>query len=150
MRRRPAAPALTAPPVLADTGLLFALHAANDPFNSLARRWLASFDGQLHTVGGVLAETAWQLPARHRAQVAELVRRGAVQVHAPNAAGYARMAQLLDKYADLDPDWADIELLWLAETTGIHRIATLDGADFGVYRVHGRQRFEIVWPPRAA
>jgi predicted nucleic acid-binding protein len=149
MRRR-AVPASTATPVLADTGLLFALHAANDPFNTLARRWVASFDGQLHTVGSVLAETAWQLPARHRAQVADLVRRGAVQVHSPDAAGYARMAQLLNKYADLDPDWADIELVWLAEATGIHRIATLDGADFGVYRLHGRQRFDIVWPPGAA
>lgn len=145
MRRR-AAPALTAAPVLADTGLLFALHAANDPFHALALSWVAGFAGQLHTVGGVLAETAWQLPARHRARVADLVRLGAVQVHAPDAAGYARMAQLLDKYADLDPDWADIELLWLAETTGIRRIATLDGADFGVYRLHGRQRFDIVWP----
>lgn len=145
MARR-SVPAATAAPVLADTGLLFALHAANDPFNALARTWVASFDGQLHTVSSVLAETAWQLPARHRARVADLVRRGAVQVHAPDTAGYARMAQLLDKYADLDPDWADIELLWLAEATGIHRIATLDAADFGVYRLHGRQRFDIVWP----
>jgi len=145
MRRR-ALSAPTAAPVLADTGLLFALHAANDPYNALARSWVASFAGQLHTVGSVLAETAWQLPARHRALVADLVRRGAVQVHAPDAAGYARIAQLLGKYADVDPDWADIELVWLAETTGIHRVATLDVADFGAYRIHGRQRFDIVWP----
>jgi hypothetical protein len=56
------------------------------------------------------------------------------------------MAELLSKYADLDPDWADVELLWLAETIGVRRIATLDAADFGVYRIHGRKSFHIVWP----
>ena len=32
---------------------------------------------------------------------------------------------------------------WLAEATGIHRIATLDVADFNVYRINGRKRFEL-------
>jgi predicted nucleic acid-binding protein len=136
----------SAEPVLVDTGLLFALHAANDPHHAHARSWVAGFDGTLHTVGSVLAETAWQLPPRRRALVADLVRRGVVQVHAPDVPGFARMAQLLTKYADLDPDWADIELVWLAEATGIRRIATLDVSDFGVYRIGGRQRFDIVWP----
>lgn len=139
-----------AEPVLVDTGLLVALHAAGDPFHLLARSWVAGFGGRLHTVCSVLAETAWQLPSHHRAMVADLARCGAVQVHAPDAAGYARMAHLLGKYADLDPDWADIELLWLAETAGLHRIATLDAGDFGVYRIHGRRRFDIVWPPARA
>lgn len=140
-KRRP-----TAEPVLVDTGLLVALHAQADPYHALARHWLACFDGRLHTVGSVLAETAWMLSARRRHRIAEFVRRGAIQVHAPDAAGYARMADLLSKYADFDPDWADIELLWLAEATGIRRIATLDAADFSIYRIGGRQRFDIVWP----
>ena len=36
-----------------------------------------------------------------------------------------------------------MELVWLAEATGINRIATLDVADFSVYRVYGRKRFEL-------
>jgi predicted nucleic acid-binding protein len=64
-------------------------------------------------------------------------------VHAPNPAGHARMAVLFDKYRDQDPDWTDLELVWLAETTGTHRIATVDVADFSVYRIHGRKRFEM-------
>lgn len=145
MRGR-AASAGSAASALVDTGLLLALHAANDPYHEMARRWVAGFGGRLHTVGSVLAETAWLLPPRARASVAEFARRGAVQVHAPDAAGYARMGQLLGKYVDLDPDWADIELVWLAESAGIHRIATLDTADFGVYRIHGRRVFDFVWP----
>jgi hypothetical protein len=50
---------------------------------------------------------------------------------------------LLRKYADIDPDWADVALVWLAEISGIVRIATLDVADFSVYRIHGRKRFEL-------
>jgi predicted nucleic acid-binding protein len=65
------------------------------------------------------------------------------RVHCPDAAAYARMAELLRKYADKDPDWADIALVWLAEAAGIHRIATLDVADFNVYRINGRKRFEL-------
>lgn len=139
-----------AEPVLVDTGLLVALHVPTDPRHALARDWLARFDGRLHTVGSVLAETAWLLSARSRPRIAEFVRRGAIQVHAPDTAGYARMADLLSKYADLDPDWADIELVWLAEASGVRRIATLDASDFGVYRIHGRRHFDIVWPPAGA
>ena len=144
--RRARARADTAEPVLVDTGLLVALYATDDPYHARAHGWMASFDGSLHTVGSVLAETAWQLPAHDRWRVASLAHRGAVTVRAPDTAGYGRMGALLKKYADLDPDWADIELVWLAETTGIHRIATLDRADFGVYRLHGRRAFDIVWP----
>ena len=132
--------------VLVDTGVLVALYSAGDTLHTAARRWIADYRGVLHTVGSVLVETAWQLPARDRRLVAELARKGVVRLHTPDAAGFGRMAWLLDKYADLDPDWADIELVWLAETTGIQRIATLDVADFSVYRIHGRRRFDIVWP----
>ena len=64
-------------------------------------------------------------------------------MHRPDAGGYARIAQLFERYADQDPDWADMELVWLAETTGVARIATLDVADFSVYRINGRKRFEL-------
>lgn len=129
--------------VLVDTGLLVALYSVGDPLHAAARHWMAASRGALHTVGSVLAETAWQLPARDRRLVADLARTGVVRLHTPDATGFARMAWLLDKYADIDPDWADVELVWLAESTGITRIATLDVADFSVYRIHGRKRFEL-------
>ena len=132
--------------VLVDTGLLVALYSVGDPLHAEARHWMAASRGALHTVGSVLAETAWQLPARDRRLVADLARTGAVRLHTPDATGFARMAWLLDKYAAIDPDWADIELVWLAEATGIHRIAAVDVTEFGIYRLHGRRRFDIVWP----
>ena len=104
---------------------------------------MAGFRGELHTVEPVLTEAAYFLPPRTRVVLAELAMRGALHLHSPDSAGYARMAALLRKYADHDPDWADIALVWLAESTGIHHIATLDVADFSVYRIHGRKRFEL-------
>lgn len=129
--------------VLLDTGVLIAIYARDDPRHLAATRWLAGFRGTLHTVEPVLTEAAYFLPVRLRAAVAELVHRRVILVHHPDYDAYARIAALLHKYADIDPDWADVSLVWLAETIGIARIATLDVADFSTYRIHGRKRFEL-------
>jgi hypothetical protein len=36
-------------------------------------------------------------------------------------------------------------LIWIAESAGVHRLATVDRTDFGLYRIHGRRRFERAW-----
>lgn len=129
--------------VLLDTGPLVALYARDDKRHGAVTQWLAGFAGELHTVEPVLTEAAFFLPAGVRPVLAELVTGGTLHLHHPDPAGWTRIAALLRKYADRDPDWADIALVWLAEATGIHRIATLDVADFSVYRIHGRKRFEL-------
>lgn len=142
--RSPARPgAAAARGVLLDTGPLVALYARDDPRHRAVNDWLAGFEGELHTVESVITEVAYFLPPRMRPVLADLAARGVLHLHHPDAAGFERIAALLHKYADRDPDWADIALVWLAETTGIHRIATLDIADFSVYRIHGRKRFEL-------
>ncbi len=128
---------------LLDTGPLVALYARDDPAHAGVVSWLAGFRGGLHTVEPVLSEAAYFLPGRMRAVVADLAASGRLTLHQPDSAGYARMAALFRKYSDFDPDWADLALVWLAEKTGIARIATLDVADFSVYRIQGRKRFEL-------
>ncbi len=129
--------------VLVDTGVLVALFNRLDPLHDAAQAWLARTHAPLLTVGPVLSESAFFLPARLRAALAELAARGVLRLMAPDSAGLARIAELFTKYAYQDPDWADMELLWLAEQTGVNRIATVDVADFSVYRIHGRKRFEL-------
>ena len=131
------------PEVLVDTGPLVALFNRDDPHHGRATAWLAAQPGPLHTVEAVLAECAFFLPARLRGNLADLAARGVLRVHAPDAAGHARLAQLFAKYRDQDPDWTDLALVWLAEKTGIRRIATLDVTDFNVYRIQGRMRFQL-------
>ena len=84
-----------------------------------------------------------------RPALAGLVARGVLQLHHPEPAGHARIARLFEKYADQDPDWADMELVWLAEAIGITRIATIDVADFSVYRIQGCKREPMVTAPRS-
>lgn len=126
-----------------DTGVLVAVFNRLDPHHATATAWLTRNTAPLLTVDAVLSETAFFLPARLRAGLAGLAARGVLQVHQPDAAGHARMAELFLKYADQDPDWADLALVWLAEAVGVNQIATLDVADFSVYRIHGRKRFEM-------
>ncbi len=54
-----------------------------------------------------------------------------------------RIAKLMERYADRPMDLADATLVALAEERGEKRIFTLD-ADFGIYRIHGRGRFELL------
>jgi predicted nucleic acid-binding protein len=129
--------------VLIDIGVLVALLNADDGWHAASRRWLAGCSAKLHTVEAVLAETAFFLPPSLRPALAGLARASVLRIHTPDAAGHGRMSQLFEKYRDRDPDWADIALVWLAEQSGIRRIATLDVADFSVYRIQGRRHFEI-------
>ena len=138
-----AARALAGTPVLVDTGVLVALFDRLDAHHHAASRWMAANRSPLLTVTPVLSEAAFFLPVHLRVALAGLAARGLIQVRQPDASGYARIAHLFEKYADQNPDWADLELVWLAEATGITRIATLDVADFSVYRIHGRKRFEL-------
>lgn len=81
--------------------------------------------------------------ANRRAAIAEQVENGVIQLHHPDRGAYARIATSLRKYAEIDPDWTHVSLVWLAETIGVTRIATLDLATFSTYRIHGRKGFEL-------
>ena len=129
--------------VLVDSGVLIALLDRLDTHHAAAAAWMATQQARLLTVAPVLSECAFFLPPHMRPALAGLAARGVLQLHHPDLPGYARIAELFEKYADQGPDWADMELVWLAEATGITRIATVDVADFSVYRIQGRKRFEL-------
>jgi len=129
--------------VLLDTGILVALFDQADARHAAASRWLSRCEAQLHTVESVLSETAFFLPPSQRAAVADLAAHGVVRVHPAGQPAFKRIGAILRKYADLDPDWADASLVWLAEELEIHRIATLDVRDFSAYRIHGRSKFQL-------
>jgi predicted nucleic acid-binding protein len=136
-------PAAARDPVLIDTGVLVAMFDRLDAHHEAAASWMEKRESALFTVVPVLTEASFFLPVRLRAALAGLAADGTLALRHPDAIGYSRIAQLFAKYADRSPDWADMELVWLAEATGIARIATLDVADFSVYRIHGRKRFEL-------
>jgi predicted nucleic acid-binding protein len=87
--------------------------------------------------GGIVGQRAlWKLVRTGRLVIAEL---------SPTAVD--RSARLMDQYADTPIDLADASLVALAEEVGQRRIFTLD-TDFQIYRLRGRQRFDVVPVPR--
>ncbi|MBI5278614.1 MAG: PIN domain-containing protein [Burkholderiales bacterium] len=127
--------------VLLDTSVLVAILTDSDPRHEAANAWLAGCTASLHTVEAVLTETSYFLPASRRSVLADMAAAGAVHLHHPDAAAHKRVGAILRKYTDLRADWADAVLVWLAEESGIHKIATFDVRDFSTYRINGRSKF---------
>lgn len=73
----------------------------------------------------------------------QYVTEGTLTFHELGAAGIARMQVLMAQYQDTPMDLADASLVAAAEALNLGRIFTLD-SDFYVYRMHGRQAFEVV------
>jgi predicted nucleic acid-binding protein len=87
----------------------------------------------LGRAGGIKGQRAlWKLVQTDRLVVADL-----------SAAAGERSARLMDQYADRPMDLADATLVAYAEEHGHRTIFTLD-ADFEVYRLRGRHRFELI------
>ncbi len=53
------------------------------------------------------------------------------------------MYQLMEQYQDVPMDLADSSLVAAAEMLGIRRIFTLD-SDFYIYRLHGKDAFDVI------
>lgn len=133
-----------------DAGPLVALIDADEPDHQLCRAvlgqlrlpmvttWPAFTEAMylLSRAGGPTGrEALWRLVLTRRLDVADLGR-SAVE----------RSAVLMETYADLPMDLADATLVALAEERGDRRMFTLD-SDFGVYRLHGRQRIDVIPGP---
>jgi len=64
-------------------------------------------------------------------------------LHSADVTEQQRIRSLMEKYRDVPMDLADASLVALAQTRGIRRIFTLD-SDFYVYRLNGRDSFEVI------
>jgi predicted nucleic acid-binding protein len=135
---------------LTDAGPLIAIIDADEPDHQacvaaleeislpLVTTWPAFTEAMYLSAraGGIEGQRAlWRLTSSGRLVVSDL-----------SASCVARSRRLMDQYSDRPMDLADATLVALAEEQGHRRIFTLD-SDFHVYRIHGRQRFEVVPSP---
>jgi predicted nucleic acid-binding protein len=120
--------------VLVDTGFLVALFRRRDRLRAAARDFLAASREPLVTVAPVIVEACFFLDAEEKQNLLEWVKRGALDVREVPVDAYAKISWLIGKYADRDPDFTDMALLWLAQSSGCRRVLTVDAADFAVYR----------------
>jgi predicted nucleic acid-binding protein len=132
--------------ILVDAGPLVALVDADDQFHKKCVVTLKALREPLVTVWPAVTEAMYLLGDLPKAQEAlwEMLARGALQFLPLDLTDVPRMRDLMSKYADRPMDLADAALVRVAEREGIRQIFTVDRKDFGVYRLHGRVRPNII------
>jgi uncharacterized protein len=72
-----------------------------------------------------------------------LVEKDVIRIHAASADEWKRVRELMEQYQDTPMDCADASLVALAELKGLRTVFTLD-RDFYIYRIHGKDTFDVV------
>lgn len=119
---------------LMDTGPLVAWLDAADRHHEPVRTFMAAYTGELFSTWPVLTEVCHLLPESLVSGFLRWVGAGGMTVVDVPATAMPTLADRMDKYADLPMDLADASLIWLAETSGVLDVVTLDRRDFGIYR----------------
>jgi len=132
------------PRLVVDTGFLVALYRRQDKFHADAVAFLRDNRAVLVTASPVVTETCYFLNTPAKAELLRWIARGAVSVAEVPVESYPALASRLEKYTELDVDFTDVALVWLAELLGERRILTVDERDFATFRLKGRKRFELV------
>ena len=133
--------------LLVDTSVLVAAADNADPDHDPCVQVIGGAE-PLVTTALVIAETAYligrQLGATAEATFFRAVAAGELQVELITPADARRIAELIDRYANLGLGGTDASLIVIAERLGITRIATLDRRHFGVVRPSHAPAFELI------
>lgn len=124
--------------ILVDTNVLVAAARTADTNHDAAARLLETLNEPLLVPPTVLAEVCyllneWSGPDTE-ARFLRDFRPGGLQLAELTTADVARMADLVERYADLRLGWTDASLVAIAERLRIERIATFDRRHFTVVR----------------
>ncbi len=121
--------------VLVDAGPIVAYLHRGDAWHKAAVRFFRCWRGELLTTWPVVTEAVYLSETRKaRLAVVQWLQRN-LQAVPQDASDAARIERYYRKYADQEPDLADLSLLALAERTGVRDILTVDTRDFAVYRL---------------
>ena len=130
---------------IADTGFLVAFANRDDRYHAWAVGLAKQITEPLLTCEAVLAETAFHL--RNSDLTLAMVREGLVTVSFACAEHIEQLAALARRFADRNPDLADLCLIRMSELNPRHTVFTVDREDFRVYRRNKRERISFVSPP---
>jgi predicted nucleic acid-binding protein len=131
--------------VLVDTGPLVALIEADDPFHDRCVEKLETITEPLFTVWPVISEAMHlvRVPVAQE-KLWDVLQGEQLRVLALETADFARIRELMRKYADLPMDLADAALVHVAAREGLRTVFTIDQSDFGVYRLPGGRRLRLL------
>lgn len=132
------------PSILVDAGPLIALADKSDKHHRRVAAYLRRFDGRLLTTWPVLAEACHFLPESAQITFLRWADAGGISVVELHESALITFADWKEKYRDLPMDLADASLLWVAQTTGVLDILTIDRKDFSVYRLPNGKALNLV------
>lgn len=134
-------------PVLVDTGVIVALLDRSERQHARCVEVMQGLDRPLVTCEAVIAESCYLLRGLPGAAdtILENIERGVFQIPFQLAHATAAVRNILRKYRDLAPDFADACLIQLADELDTGDILTLDG-DFDSYRWRRNRPFHLLVP----
>ena len=130
--------------ILADSGFIVALGIQRDPRHEAAKRFLASFKGEIVVPAPVVVESCYFLSSAGKMRLLDWIAKGGVTSAELPIAAYPEIAAIIGKYSEIKPDFTDAAIVWLADKLKCRAILTVDMRDFSVYRLKGNRRFEVV------
>jgi predicted nucleic acid-binding protein len=130
---------------IADTGFLVAFARNQDRYHGWAVRVAEQVTEPLLTCEPVLAETAFHL--RDAGLVLEMIAEELISLSFDCRDHLPQLAALASRYADRQPDLADLCLIRMSELYPNHRVITVD-QDFRIYRRNKREVIPLISPPR--
>jgi hypothetical protein len=136
------------PTLIADTGPLYAATDRDDAAHHACLDLLGGFEGAVLVPHLVIAEAAYLIGSRlgpdTEARWLGLFADGTLLAVGPDAADWARIAELAATYDDLPLGATDASVIATAERVGATTIATLDRAHFGIVRPRHIDAFHLV------
>ena len=132
--------------ILVDTGPLVATVSPKDQYHELCIRTLRDLPAPLLTCWPVIAEAAWLLQQSPLGfeKLLRSFEEGFLEILPVEGAESEAIAQIMKKYANLRPQFADAMLVHLAHRENIDAIFTLDRRDFSVYRTARKKPFRLL------
>lgn len=130
---------------IADTGFLVAFGNRKDQHHAWAMKLADRVTEPLLTCEAVLAEAAFHLGSS--AIALAFVTEGLVRPALVLGEHLIRLTELALRYADREPDLADLCLIRLSELNPRHPVITTDLNDFRIYRRGRRETIPLIHPP---
>ena len=117
----------------------------NDQYHDWAVEVAEHISWPVLTCEAVLAETAFHLQSSHAAL--RMLRDNMVRLGFDCESEVEHLYNLAERYADRNPDLADLCLIRMSELFPRHALVTVDEADFRVYRRNKREAIPLLCPP---
>ncbi len=130
---------------IADTGFLVAFANQRDRHHAWALKLAERVTEPLLTCEAVLAEAAFHLRSSDIALA--FVSDGLVRPALVLGDHLGRLTELAQRYADREPDLADLCVIRLSELNPRYPVITTDLNDFQVYRRGRREIIPLIHPP---